>query len=198
MVSIRKETQMKKLTLIGIWFAVLAGFVSSAHAAKTKTGSSAKSDHLVVEFAKGSNELSAAAQSKLAQFIAKEKMKGAIDDVAVAVWSDKPYPSQANQDLADSDKKLASERGNYVENILEKKLQVSDVDVINMAEKSDWWSKAFNTQENQVKTLFTPDSNAPVKEEAFRAIRVSAAPTKAVVIVRFDDAVNNKTAPTTN
>lgn len=146
------------------------------------TASNTLLHYQVIEFKPGSSELSENARKSLRMAVQNARQEGRIDKVHVAVWSDKPYP-KSSQDLPEADKRLANQRIEKVEDFLEDGLDVDDVDTYNMAEKSNWLARVFNTQDAELKGLFDPQNDTPLRHDEFLAVRKNAAPSKAVVIV---------------
>jgi hypothetical protein len=154
----------------------------------TKLGSdkvSLAQDHVVINFKNGQRTLSAADRNKLRTFINAAKARGDIDEIKIAVWSDKEFPATGNE-LPESDRTLASKRAENLENFLTGQLDVSDVETFNMAEKSNWLARTFNTDEAEIKSLFGAEGGAPIDHDEFQVFKSKGSASKAIVLVRRD------------
>lgn len=113
-----------------------------------------------VAFTKGKYALTPKAQSELNKLVEKAKQNGEIDKVRVAVWSDKEYPAEGTK-LPAVQQDLAKERGDRIENYLEDKLKVGDVEVHNMAKRAGRLAEIFSTDDAELKQAFIATGAAP-------------------------------------
>ena len=178
-------------------------FVALAQANVGKKGAAldsktSKYEHLVINFNKGSTALPAAEQTKLTTFLNEAKSKGNIDEIEVAVWSDKSFPAKGAP-LSKSEQDLADDRGDAVEDFIEEKISGADVEVYNMAEKTNWLARAFNTEEAELKSMFMREGEAPITNDEYLAIKNAGAPQKGVVLVKYEtaDAMGTTVTPGT-
>lgn len=157
---------------------------------KNKPGKSAKSaelkqgrDYQVIEFQQGSTELSENSKKMIRETVDKAKQAGEIEKLHVAVWSDKAFPAAEGAELSEADRNLAEQRSEVLENFIENELQVSDVETYSMAEGSNWFARAFNTEEAELRSLFS-QQGAPstVDPQEFRIVKEKGAPSKAVLL----------------
>jgi hypothetical protein len=151
---------------------------------KTEDKTSLKDDNIVLDFKNGQQQLSAAHRNKLRTFINAAKARGEIDEVKIAVWSDKEFP--ATGELSDKDRTLASKRAEHLENFLTDQLDVSEVETFNMAEKSNWLARTFNTDDAEIKSLFGTEGGAPIDHDEFQVFKSKGDASKAIVLVRRD------------
>lgn len=175
----------------------LAPFAQANMGKKSAKHDTAKYEHMTLTFDKGASNLTPAEQAKLTSFVNDAKAKGTIDEIEIAVWSDKSFPGKGAA-LSKSDQNLADDRGNSIENLLGNTVNVSQVEVYNMAEKTNWLARTFNTSDAEVKSLFQKEVDAPITHDAYMAIKNNGAAQKAVVLVKYDAAaaVNDGSAGT--
>ncbi len=118
----------------------------------------------------------------LDNLIKEAKNSGKIDEVQIAVWSDNPVPAEGKE-LSKSDRNLANARKKNLTSYLKKGLGVADVDTFNMAERANWLSRSFDSDEAQLKSEITAGTDKPMSKEAFKIFRAKGEPSKAVVLV---------------
>ncbi len=137
----------------------------------------------VITFKKGTSELTDSAKEELRSLVREANAAG-IEDIHVAVWSDKSFPKN-NVDLPEKDRELASQRIDTLNTYLKDSLEVSDVDSYNMAEKSNFFSRAFNTKDADLKSMFT-EAGAPanVEPQEFVIVQKKGGPSKAVILIQ--------------
>ncbi|WP_141734077.1 hypothetical protein [Oligoflexus tunisiensis] len=137
-----------------------------------------------VTFAKGSAKLSEAEQNKIKALIPGYAGDKNIDEVIVAAWSDQAYPAKADQKLPEAERDLAEERADVIEDLLDKN-GVDDVDTYSMAEKPNWISRVFQTNQAQIKGQARDKGMDNLNEERISKILTSkGGPSKAVIIVK--------------
>lgn len=137
----------------------------------------------VVTFEKGSAELTSSSKQAIQSLVDSTRQFGTIDEAEIAVWSDRDTPVDA--DLADADRKLAQQRIDALSSYLGT-LNVTEVESYNMAERSNWLARIFNTDDAEVKSEYArADSNA-LNDEELRVIRERGAPSKAVIVLHRD------------
>lgn len=159
---------------------------SGKQTAKTSQGMAIKAgqDYQVLEFSGGTSQLSDSAKTSLRKLIDNAKAQGEINNVHVAVWSDKPFPSGEGAQLAETDRTLADQRIDTIENYLKNTLNVDDVDTYSMAETSNWFARAFNTQEAELKSFFAQEgAPSDVDPQEFKIVREKGGPMKAVILL---------------
>lgn len=134
----------------------------------------------VVEFQKGRAELTSTAQDALRSVIREAQSMGEINKVKVAVWSDKAFPRQG--DLSKADRDLADRRGVHIKDFISKNFNISDVEIFNMAERSNWLARMFNTEDAELKSMFSKKEITPVTDDQLRLIRSKGQPRRAVIL----------------
>jgi outer membrane protein OmpA-like peptidoglycan-associated protein len=144
-------------------------------------------DHIygVVAFPKGQYALSELAKERLAAMCRDMKARGQIEHVKAAVWSDKDLPSN-DQDLSKNDLKLADRRAEAIENFLDDELDVTSVTSYNMAKRSSWLARLFNTGDAELKSLFSVRGATEISDEDFYIFKNEGGPSRAVVIIEKD------------
>lgn len=168
---------------------------ASSGTSGSMTSGAGKADvanNLDLTFKKGQTKLTAAQRNKIRTFIDGAKGRGEIEEVKIAVWSDKPFPT-SGADLPETERSLASARAEQIENFLADQLDVSEVEVFNMAEKSNWLARTFNTDEAELKSVFSMEGGAPMSSEEFQVFKTKGQASKAVLLVRH--AGDEETSP---
>jgi hypothetical protein len=135
----------------------------------------------VVTFDRGSADLSADAKDRLSAMINRIHPDGDVDEAKLAVWSDKAFV--AGMDLPKADRDLADRRIDNISSYLKKDLKVNDVDDFNMAERSNWLARIFNTDDAELKSSYAR-GDQPLSEEELRMIKRHGSPSSAVIIFR--------------
>ncbi len=180
----------RKLVIFAIAFSVLTGgVVAQANQVAKSThyeGSMKAIPHQTITFDSGSSTLTDADRESLRKLIREAKLKGTIEQVTVAAWSDKALPKRG-QKLSDFDRTLAERRANAIENFLETDLLVDDVDTYNMAETANWVARTFDTREAELKSMFgRRGADLPVTNAEFQVIKNEGGPAEAVVLVEME------------
>lgn len=139
----------------------------------------------VINFSGKSANLTDAQKREIRTLIDTAKQKGEIDQVHVAVWSDKAFP-QEGQNLTDAERNLAEQRISGIETYMNEQLQVSNVETYSMAEKTNWFARAFNTNEAELQSLFS-QQGAPqnVDPQEFRIVKKEGGANKAVILIEM-------------
>jgi outer membrane protein OmpA-like peptidoglycan-associated protein len=112
-------------------------------------------NHVVstVKFPVGKSELTPQAQAELERAIRLAKNTGDVDDITVAVWSDKQFPAKG-ESLPHDQVSLADKRGDAIENYIDKlddKYDVGHVKIVNMAKEPSALSRYFKTDDAKMK-----------------------------------------------
>lgn len=143
-------------------------------------------ESVAVEFPKGSSVLSASDQTRINDLTKAWKQEKDIDKIIVAAWSDEPYPAQGKAKLSEASRDLAEKRADTVEDFIEK-AGISDVDTFSMAEKPNWFQKAFATDAAQIKGAASNKGIDSLNEDRIRKmLDAKGGPSKAVIIVKRD------------
>ncbi len=126
------------------------------------------------------SQLTANAKDRLDALVKHAQMNGNVDEIQVAVWSDNPAPRHDEQ-LSKDDRTLADLRGSEIAKYV-KRHGNAKVVVYNMAERSSWLAKAFDTADAELKYEIGHDYKTMSKQE-FQIFRDNGKPSKAVVLV---------------
>jgi len=124
---------------------------------------------LVVTYNKEVVPIPPTEQTRLVDFLGNAAAKGDIDQIEIAVWSDKNFPAK-NTALPKTDQDFAEDRGEMLQDPVEDNVDLADVDVFNMADITN--------------PLVREDDTTLSKQEIL-AIKTSGGPRKAVVLVKF-------------
>lgn len=180
-----KLTIAKQFTLL-IMGAILISSSSYAATAteKLKVGKVTKSIHYTtVAFEDNSSELSDMERANLQSMVQEAKDMGPIRKVKIAAWSDKDLPDTGFE-LMEFDRDLAKNRELAISRFLKSEYKFKTINGFNMAESSSWLARTFNTQEAELKSVFSKRGAAtPVSTEEFDLIKNEGGPSTAVVII---------------
>ncbi len=153
----------------------------------------------VVDFRQGSAEISQTEREKLRTLVDNARSKGQISKLHVAAWSDRAFPKEEGAALGKRDRDLGKNRIDRLETYFEDTLAVGDVETHNMAERSSWIARNFNTSDAELKSLFSQrGSEAPVTNEEFQLIKQMGGPGKAVVVVQMRGSASGATSSDTS
>ncbi len=142
----------------------------------------------IVTFKKGSSEISKVDKDALAALIQSVKDRSQkIEQAHVAVWSDRL--SSVKSALSQDDRSLAEKRIVAIEDHLEGALGMSYVESYNMAERSNWFARAFSVNQKDVKSMFG-QKGAPqnVTPEDLQVVKSKAAASRAVILFELNPA----------
>lgn len=142
-------------------------------------------EYLVLNFAPGSDVLTDASKNSLRSFIDRVQNNGKIEDLHVAVWSDRAFSFDKDApDLSSGDRDLADRRIDVINNFLDDELNIdADIKTYSMAEKSNWFARAFRTDDAELKSLFSQQgSPANVRPGQLRLVKQHGGPMKAVIL----------------
>ena len=78
---------------------------------------------------------------------------------------------------------LAKNRADNIKGFLSAKYNISSLTIYNMAEKSNWLARAFNTRDAELKSLFSKTEVTPVSSDTFEIIKANGAARRAVLVV---------------
>jgi hypothetical protein len=153
-------------------------------------------NYQVLSFPKGSAALTSAQKRQLKSLA--DASKGDIDSIHVAVWSDMAFPKTAKADLPDAQEKLAEKRIETIEKYLDDDLDLDGIETYSMAESSNWFSRAFNTEEGELKSLFSQQgAPARIDSSEFKIVRTKGGPSKAVILIERESEGDQPVRPTT-
>ncbi len=180
---------MPKSLVVFVLFSLVAQSIFFARPAGASRGPAATTHafyYQVLSFKKSAAEISDNDQEALqALFASLKEKKQKIEQVHVAVWSDKAFSTKTA--LSQKDRSLADQRAAAVENLLEVKFGIGNVESYSMAQKANWFARAYDLNENDIKALFA-GKGAPgnVAPEDFQMIKTKGGPSKAVLIFELE------------
>lgn len=151
----------------------------------------------VVKFKKGDTTLSQQDKQSLRKFIDNARAQGDIDTIHVVSWADQPFPKGQKDELSDAQKDLAQKRSDAISSFLKDELKASDVETYSMAEKSNWFARAFDTNEAELKSLFSQQGAPSIEPQEFRLVKGQGGPMKSVVVIERKKSSKTKTQPAT-
>lgn len=182
---------MKFLSLVLTLLAMIAtSVVSCAHRTehKEKTVTAIERDNdetvlydrVVINFNKGSSNLTADEKARLQSAVRTAQSRGDIEKIDVAAWSDRIHST--SDDLPRADRRLAEERISSIKEAMNPALGTFDfVTEYNMAKRSSWWDRAFNTREAELDSSYSKRTD--VEHKDLSLIRDAGAPGKAIVVL---------------
>jgi hypothetical protein len=156
-----------------------ASGAAAGAAAGASQGAKQAMSYEVVEFAAGSSDLTDSAKASIQSLVDKARASGDVKKVHIAAWSDKDFP-KGKAELPKADRELATKRIDAINNYVKKDLKISNVDDHNMAKKTGWLARAFNTEDAELKSLFA-QRGAPVTNVEFQTLKSAGGPMKALV-----------------
>ena len=140
-------------------------------------------DHVVIRFTPGKFSLSRADRLRLGDLIETGNTSTQVDKVKVAAWSDRAFPENGKS-LNQRDRSLAESRAKAVERFLRNEYQISDIESFNMAEKSNWLARAFNTKDAELKSMFSREASVPITNDDFEVIKENGEAGSVVILIK--------------
>lgn len=151
----------------------------------TKTSTAASSvgarEYAVIEFKPGSSQLTESSREKLRSIAARVESARKVEDVKVLAWADREYPAEGVK-ASRSDVNVASARAEAIEDYLEDLNMDADVDTYNMAKRPNALSRVFNTEDNEIKSVFERSGAAPTDSGHL----ISGKASKALVLLDYN------------
>ena len=144
-------------------------------------------DSATIEFSEGSYALTESQKSSIRDLVKKAKSTENRDwNLGVAAWADVPFP-QGESEASSAQRDLADNRLKAINNFIETMDAPVDVDTYNMAEKSNWLAKLFNTEASEIKSTFAKkDMKTSTMKEKYQVYKKEGAPNKAVLVLHKD------------
>ncbi len=140
----------------------------------------------VITFDKGVSQLSADQKKQISELVAKAPKKGDDFDLGVAAWADQPFPA-GNKSLSADQRDLAQKRINAVEDYVSEISFAGDVDTFNMARRSNWLARLFNTESAELKSMFSKrDDTTSLLKDKYQAYKDKGDAQKAVIVLSED------------
>lgn len=166
-----------------------AGAAMASEPATTMRQIKRGQDYATIEFKKGSSDITESSKKSLKSMIDAARSRGEIDQLHVAVFADKAFPAGANaKDLPDADRTLVQNRIDAIDKYVKDGLNVSGIESYNMAERSNWFARAFDTKDAELKSLFSQQgAPADVDPQELSVVKKEGGPSKAVVLLEMED-----------
>lgn len=158
----------------------------AVHAADQATVLQEGRDFLVLNFDKGAKTITEAEKASLRSLIETARANNtSINRIHVVAWSDKALPASKDaSDISKDDRDLAKARLDVIESYL-KDQQMSGIRTYSMAEKASWFARLFNTQDAELKSMFSQKgANNDVRPEEFQVVKLKGGPMKAVILLQ--------------
>lgn len=156
--------------------------LSPTSQAAAKTGAS---HFAVINFSKGSNELTAESKETLRSVANLAKQQGKnVEEVKILSWGDMEMPAKGTR-LPKREVDLASSRGDTIQDYLVENLNLdTDIDEHNMAKRPGALSRLFKTDDNNIKRIFETSGAIPVEGQSLSTL--SAKASQAVLLVETE------------
>jgi hypothetical protein len=136
-----------------------------------------------ISFDHGKTDLKASEKEELKELVDQAKANGQkIDEIAVVAWADREYPAEGTM-APNQQVKLAEERAEKIKSYLKRQLNVSDVDVYNMAKRPNSLQELFNTKTAKVKDTMENAGAAPTNKEDTGLFGLKGKTSEALVLV---------------
>lgn len=142
-------------------------------------------ESVVVTFEKGRSQLSTEDLTTLNKAVKDAQVKGKIEKIEVAAWSDNQHPMTGS--LSSSDQRLAGDRLDTVKRDLKRHIgKLKYVHEYNMATNSNWIARNLYTDKAKLDEAFAKNEATVPAREDFDLIKAEGAPSKAVVILKLE------------
>jgi len=138
---------------------------AASNAINREAAKEAEASHFTeVEFKPGSSTLTEASRRSITNLLEKARTGGQLDEVSVLAWADEEYPSSAQKNLPDPQRKLADRRAESVKKYIDGLKYDVDVDSYNMAERPGKVSEWAATKDARFKKTMA-DAGLPTTED---------------------------------
>jgi hypothetical protein len=137
---------------------------------------------LVIAYDKGQIVLGKLDRQNISDLVEGATYSPYYDRLDVVVWADKDTAGGAAT-LPKGQLKLARDRINEIQKFLMNKYDISDEKIYNMTETTNWLARAFNSRDDELKSVFASEQSVPMSNDEFDFIRHNGDAGKAVLIV---------------
>lgn len=163
--------------------------VETARAAADTTQATAisgGSDYTVIEFQKGSDQLTESSREAIRNLSSESaKNNRAIEEVKVLAWADREYPADSTK-ASKKETQLADRRAEEIKKYIKDDLRLgADVDNHNMAKRPGLFSELIQTDDYKIKTNFEETGAAPTTVTGQRKAILGSKVSKAVIFVKY-------------
>lgn len=138
-----------------------------------------------VSFDEGSAALTEDTKKELRNKISEAKQTNKIDELKIASWADREYPSKDTK-ASKSEVELAKKRGENLKSFVKDELKVGDVSTYNMTERPNPLQKFFRTGQAKVKNAMEASGAAPRTEKETGVFGTKAKASKAVIMIYYE------------
>ncbi|WP_374073430.1 hypothetical protein [Bdellovibrio bacteriovorus] len=181
---------MKSTKLFVICLTLLSLVSIKAFAAvdsETETASKALGAKMASEisFDEGQATLSDGAKEEIRSLVQTAKEGGKIDELKVAVWADREYPTKDTK-ASKSDIALAKKRADVIKSFIKDEMKVGSVNTYNMTERPNALQKFLRTPESKVKTTLETSGAAPRTSSETGVFGQKAKASRAVIMVYME------------
>ncbi|MFV8257846.1 hypothetical protein ACNQKP_08565 [Bdellovibrio bacteriovorus] len=135
-----------------------------------------------ISFDEGKSSLTDSAKDDIRKMVNEAKQKGKIDELKVAVWADREYPTEGAK-ASKQDVNLANDRARVVKNFIKDELKVGSVNTYNMTERPNALQKFMHTDTAKTKTAMEDSGAAPRTQDETGFFNQKAKSSKAVIMV---------------
>ncbi|MEK2645712.1 hypothetical protein [Bdellovibrio sp. BCCA] len=174
-----------KIILIGALLFTLVSIKALANVdSETETASKALGAKMTSEisFDEGQTNLSDSAKEDIRSLIKDAKEKGNIDELKVAVWADREYPTKDTK-ASKADIDLAKKRADNIKSFIKSEMKVGSVNTYNMTERPNALQKFLRTSDSKVKSTMEASGSAPRTSEETGFFGQKSKASKAVIMV---------------
>ncbi|WP_413582392.1 hypothetical protein [Bdellovibrio sp. HCB288] len=166
---------------------IIASFATNtafALDAETESASKALGAKMVseVSFEEGKSTLTETAKTDIRNMVSEASKKGKIDELKVAVWADREYPTEGTK-ASKQDVKLANDRARVMKDFIKDELKVSSVETYNMTERPNALQKFIKTDTAKTKTAMETSGAAPRTTDETGFMGRKAKSSNAVIMV---------------
>jgi len=137
-----------------------------------------------VSFDQGKSTLSDSARAEIKNVVEEAKKSGKINEIRLAVWADREYPSPDTK-APKADVKLANDRADEIKKYIKNELKVSDIKTFNMAERPNALQSMLGTKTAEVKETMEGSGAAPKTEKEKGIFNQKAQASTAVIMIEM-------------
>jgi hypothetical protein len=141
----------------------------------------ANDKNVLVTFEAGRSTISSSDQAKLKTLITSTE-KSEINKIEIAAWSDESVPRK-NEKLSPASRNLAKQRIDNLKKYFKDNFKLTKVSTFNMAESSNWLTRALTTDDAELKSFFIKRATPPIAREDFVFIKKNGGLSKAAVVL---------------
>lgn len=144
----------------------------------------AKAKSASIEFENGAHALTEDQRSSLREMVNNLPNRGRDLNIGIAAWSDQPYPG-TEKELSEDQQDLADKRAEAVESFLEDDMNFEgSISKFNMAEKSNWLARMFDTEGAEIRSVFAEKEQASddTLKNRYKAYKKKGGPGKVAIV----------------